>query len=1253
MTPQHVDLLLNHLPPHFDPDMTVELIDELCQEERADEPGSHAQGLDLRDSAMVQRALEQPAQLLELMRDIILAFKTIRRTAGVFDQFDNWQYFAKKISVDQFLAFVYTFPILAEQDSSETVRKLAVTAARMYLVLLSTPGQKQTRAFDEQVLLKCLDVLKTEERSSDAKQTEHCTRRERSQIDLIAILEDLELLLSCMTLKNCGTVKLHLVKWLVSVLKYCIKQETVRAFAEKLAGKSFDLLSTICSPEHDDHNECANNISLIFNKTALFYQLEYKGAPQAFQVYNFFLKLLEQHPKDTSDVLTNFIKSVLTNPPKVFAKPDDYSYLLDVAVKYELALYSKCNVSIVEYLSQLETQADSSTRSNTLEIIARLGTMECTVDWVLFRSEISPVPREIEMIRLVCNKLAEKNSSIKLKAFQCLLKLMQNGNQVIHQIFHDAFFRNYEDDEESSYLQMNDIEELYQMAELDLGISRKLFQLPQQTKTSEEPAEGGTKQDKTSTPREDKESIEGMDAIRETLKSLPSIIYEALRSSNSAIRRVSFSCLEYILELDRNRIDDPLFASSVVQLAKDSVMLVRRTALNVLSKLLTLHPNYAPIIKLWSKCILIFLDDNDEKLKESAIESLKRNVFDNICRYEDSSSRKKFTPWLIVRSILVLGKINVLKAAIDSWVQKSFLTANNFSIIESHIFTVNYTEAWIVLSIIANKMKSRNPDVVIKILKEMLQQDVYNSTICLQYILSVIKSWLHDFSSVKLNDLFKMLWDILRTGSTNVSLVSSIYNVCCMILEKSNDMGTEEWIHQLRSGCANYLLHYRTNYLSSTTPNERYLITLLVYAEVVTDSNEKPDIEIINILLQYLAHLASSGESNQKATQITANNVKKANVTITALAKFSLQYNTISTTVIPHFNRLLKHQRMDESIICTLITAFADLCKRDPVLVNSSVNMVIGQLSSRCVSVRSVALINLNELILQDYVKMRGKVLLCILMLIIDENDLIAAQALYIVQQYVHTKNEKLLKESLLKCVFIFNQYLKYADSEMFPTIDAGSEECVLFGNADVPASKRIAIYDFFIRNIDDNSLLKQLENVKRIHEQLEKNKFVQCKQGVGTLLDLLYVFKRICEVRYRDKPRGAREDPEMNQDMIESDIQEEQPPPAAKKSKLSIAQTQAERDVTTILGKMVDVYFRFDQSVRKYVQKVEPEQMDLADQRLHELSTAIAENFKSLVEFAEPMKFWRKLLESNDKPEPTPSNRRKRMVDADETDTT
>lgn len=67
---------------------------------------------------------------------------------------------------------------------------------------------------------------------------------------------------------------------------------------------------------------------------------------------------------------------------------------------------------------------------------------------------------------------------------------------------------------------------------------------------------------------------------------------------------------------------------------------------------------------------------------------------------------------------------------------------------------------------------------------------------------------------------------------------------------------------------------------------------------------------------------------------------------------------------------------------------------------------------------------NLNELILQDYVKMRGSVLLNILKLIIDENDHIAAQAFYVIQLYVNSKNEKLLKVSFLECVYVFNNYL-------------------------------------------------------------------------------------------------------------------------------------------------------------------------------------------------------------------------------------
>uniref|UniRef100_A0A182MM84 Uncharacterized protein n=1 Tax=Anopheles culicifacies TaxID=139723 RepID=A0A182MM84_9DIPT len=1245
MAPAHVHLLLDQLPGYFDSSVFIEHIDRLCDEhendisttvaasdnsddsdaEHDDESGvprKPPEIRNLRSLPMVKRAIRD-SQLLDLMRDMIREVENIRSTAGRFDQYDNWQYLSKKLNIDHFLSFIYALICVAELYPTEAAhRNLAICAARLYIVLLSTPGQKQTTVFNEQVFAKSIDVFKLINRLHEPGKAKSAHEVSRLMLDYVSILEDLQLLLRCMTLKNCGSAKLKLVETFKNLLIYCIKQAPNRAEAEQMAENIFTTLTIMCLPEHDDHNQCSTTISLILNKTAIFYSAEYKNVSSAFQVHNVFLRLLEQNPADTCGVLTNFIKAVLTNPPKVFSRPDDYALLLDAAVRYELVMYRKCNVSIVDYLRQIETHAETGTRINIIEMIAKLAMVDCSVDWELFQSEISKVPREIELIKLLHNKLIEKSNTVRQKAFQCLLKILQNGNKIIKQIFRDAFYSANADEDEKNYLQMNDVEELFETAELELGISRNVLNFAHQQTTSENCPPGGSK-----APASQKlvSDVAGIETIEDILNSLPNTIYDAMLSPMSAIRRVALSCLECILELNRNRIDEPIFDHLVTKLAKDPVMLLRRTTLNVLNKLIALYPNYLPLIKLWSKCLLFFLDDVDQKLKESAMESLKTNVFDSICRYEDSSSRKVFTPWMIVRSILVIGKINVLKSAVDSWIQKSILTAKNLSIIESHIFTVNCSEAWIILAIIANKMKSKNPDLVIKTMNDILQQDTYNSPICLQYILSVIKSWLSDFTRPGLNQLFKILSDLLRTGSTNISLVGDIYSLCCMIKEKADGVLDETWITGIRDSSAEYLLHFHSHYISAHVANDRYLISLLVYTEASTDLNVKPDSNILHILLSYLSRIAA----DEKLLLVQENQTRKINVTIIVLARFGLRDGSLATTVIADFNRLLKFKNIHQSILCTLITAFADLCKRHTSLVDSSISTVIGQLSSRYLSVRSVALNNLNELILQDYVKMRGIVLLNVLKLIIDEDDHIAAQAFYVIQLYVNSKNEKLLKVSFLECVYVFNNYLKYAAIDMFPASDLDNEECDLAGSDATLQQKRCAIYDFFVQNIDDMSLLKLLKNVNKIYQQLSKGKYVECSQGVGTLVDLIYVFKCMCSVRNRDKSRlskgtgTAEDDAPTNTDGNEG--------PSAKKSRLKAAQTQHETEITTIVEKMIAVYYNFQQEVRKYVQKIEPAQMGLVDTRLEELALAIAGNFRTLVEFAKPMNFWRSLLKQID----------------------
>uniref|UniRef100_A0A182YI39 Uncharacterized protein n=1 Tax=Anopheles stephensi TaxID=30069 RepID=A0A182YI39_ANOST len=1234
MAPTHVHLLLNQLPEYFDSSVTMEHIDAMCDVGDTGESEPEVPKADLRSIPMVQRAIHDSA-LLDLMRDMIREVENIRRTAGLYDQYDNWQYLSKKLNIEHFQCFTYAMICLAElHPTNGTHRNLAICAARLYIVLLSTPGQKQTTVFDELVFAKSLDVFKLINRLYDPGKADagsHGRLKVTNEVghlivDYISILEDLQLLLRCMTLKNCQSSKHKLVETFKQLLIYCIKHAPNRPDAEQMAENIFATLAMICLPEHDDHNQCTTTISMILNKTAIFYTAEYKNAALAFHVQNVFLRLLEQNPQDTCEVLSNFIKSVLTNPPTVFSRPDDYATLLDTAVRYELVMYRKCNVSIVGFLKQIEAHAEASTRINAVEMISKLAMVDCSVDWELFQSEISNVPREIELIKLLQTKLLEKSNTVKLKAFQCLLKILQNGNKTMKQIFHDAFYSANADEDERNYLQLNDVEELFRTAELELGISRAALNFANHSPSSmakDSAASGGAKTiDKAPTTSQKLSSdVPGMETIEEILASLPNTIYDGALSPISAIRRVALSCLECILELNRDRIDEPIFDHIITRLAKDPVMLVRRTTLNVLNKLIALYPNYLPLIKLWSKCLLFFLDDVDQKLKESAMESLKANVFDNICRYEDSSSRKVFTPWMIVRSILVIGKINVLKSAVDSWIQKSILTTKNLSIIESHIFTVNCSEAWIILAIIANKMKSKNPDLVIKTMNDILQQDTYNSPICLQYILSVIKSWLSDFTRPGLNQLFKILTDLLRTGSTNISLVSDIYSLCCMIKEKADGMIDEAWIAGIRDSSAEYLLHFHSHYESAHVANERYLISLLVYAEAVTDLSNRPDINILQILLKYLARIAA----DESFLLVQTNQTRKINVTIIVLARFGLRDGTLASTVIADFNRILKFKTIHQSILCTLITAFADLCKRHTSLVDSSISTVIGQLSSQYLAVRSVALNNLNELILQDYVKMRGTVLLNILKLIIDEDDHIAAQAFYVIQLYVNSKNEKLLKVSLLECVYVFNNYLKYAEHDMFPASEIDNEECDLAGSDESSRQKRCAIYDFFVDNIDDMSLLKLLKNVNKIHQQLSKGRYVECSQGVATLIDLIYVFKCMCGVRSRDKAKLSKGAGTIgNGDDTNADGDEG---PSVKRSRLKAAHTQSETEMTTIVEKMIAVYYSFQQEVRKYVQKLEPRQMELVEKRLEELALTIAGNFRSLVEFAKPMNFWRSLL--------------------------
>lgn len=85
---------------------------------------------------------------------------------------------------------------------------------------------------------------------------------------------------------------------------------------------------------------------------------------------------------------------------------------------------------------------------------------------------------------------------------------------------------------------------------------------------------------------------------------------------------------------------------------------------------------------------------------------------------------------------------------------------------------------------------------------------------------------------------------------------------------------------------------------------------------------------------------------------------------------------------------------------------------------------VTNKLKSDNPEFRSLALRSLRELVMQDYIKMRGRVLLNILTTIVDPCESISNEASMMILTFVDEKNKNLLITCFLESVFVYNGYL-------------------------------------------------------------------------------------------------------------------------------------------------------------------------------------------------------------------------------------
>jgi hypothetical protein len=201
-------------------------------------------------------------------------------------------------------------------------------------------------------------------------------------------------------------------------------------------------------------------------------------------------------------------------------KPEDYSHLLDIGIKYEAAMFSKCNVSLVPWLEQAALSSDVTQRANATEFLGRMLTAtNSKVEWVLFQVEISDIPREVHILKVLLVKVVDVHNTLKQKSLAALIKAFASGNKTTIRVLDAAFNAN--------------------------GKTTKRGK--------------GTSPLKRA-PNTVTEEIRGLDLLTEEVQTLPRKLFHLLQNNNLAhIRRSSMVLLEILAERNRDLLNDSIF----------------------------------------------------------------------------------------------------------------------------------------------------------------------------------------------------------------------------------------------------------------------------------------------------------------------------------------------------------------------------------------------------------------------------------------------------------------------------------------------------------------------------------------------------------------------------------------------------------------------------------------------------------------------------------------------------------------------
>lgn len=503
----------------------------------------------------------------------------------------------------------------------------------------------------------------------------------------------------------------------------------------------------------------------------------------------------------------------------------------------------------------------------------------------------------------------------------------------------------------------------------------------------------------------------------------------------------------------------------------------------------------------------------------------------------------------------------------------------------------------------------------------------------LQLVLEIVIAWLDKINVHAIEMLATKLGAILKEGQSNITVIRDFYEILKRARKRiygKDAQENEDFITEINENARDYVTANMTA-LRESTIDEKFLNFIVIYGETNADLAQEPDQRIFKYFLNFLKDTAAGKVS----FSIRDDAPRKINLVLNLMTKFSVRDYETASIVGPILGKLL-YKTIHTSVVKNVMFSVNNICKRFANTIDPIMKDIVVQLKSSNKEIRICTLENLYELILQDFIKLKGRVLLYILACVVDRDENVSLKATAIILNYAYDKNPILLYSCFAETIFVLNGYPYLHQYGVFSEL--GTENVLQGPNK---KTEREQLYEFLVKVIDDlneNHLKMLFNQILLIHEMFEKDKenrdrdlkrptiVKKTANGVVAFQDFLFAFTLVCN-KYEDKRLRKEElgpEDEIAKGLVE--IQQQQAGTADNSNQKGKRRNRAQENQEAMkkqsedaIDKAIQIYPDFVKNLIAYD--------SCFKEKTKDLSRAIVKSFRQLVQYSKTTPFWNEFI--------------------------